>query len=66
MNAMNVRVAARKDTRDDIRVTVMWVEKLSRNAKKDTAAATGRTARPLVQDDLIVTVSVLWRAREYP
>jgi len=65
MNAMKVSRAARKDTREDIRVTVIWVEKLSRNAKRDTTAAIGIITRPLVHDDAIVTVSVLDRDTVY-
>ena len=38
-NAIRVRVAARNETRDARRVTVMWVEKERRRAMKDTAAA---------------------------
>jgi len=39
--AIRVRSAARNDTMDDMSVTVIWVEKASRNAKKVTAVATG-------------------------
>lgn len=39
MNAMKVRVAARNDTREARRVTVMWVEKERRRAMNDTTAA---------------------------
>lgn len=38
-NAMSVRSAARKDMMLDISVTVMWVEKESRNATKMAAVA---------------------------
>jgi len=40
-NAMKVRVAARNDTREARRVTVMCVEKERRRAKNDTMAAVG-------------------------
>ena len=40
-NAMKVRRAARNATRDEMRVTVMWVEKERRRARNDTAAAEG-------------------------
>lgn len=41
-NAMRVRVAARNETRDAKRVTLMWVEKERRRAMNDTMAADGR------------------------
>lgn len=40
-NAMKVRRAARNETRDARRVTVIWVEKERRRAMNDTAAANG-------------------------
>ena len=41
-NAIRVRRAARNDTREARRVTVMWVEKDRRRAMNDTTAAVGR------------------------
>lgn len=40
-NAMRVSNAARNETRDASRVTVMWVENERRRAMNDTAAAKG-------------------------
>jgi len=40
-NAMKVMRAARNETRDAMRVTVMWVEKERRRAMNDTTVATG-------------------------
>ena len=40
-NAMKVRRAARNETRDARRVTVMWVEKERRRAMNDTTVANG-------------------------
>lgn len=37
--AMNVKVAARKDTSEAIKVTVTWVERPRRRATNETAAA---------------------------
>lgn len=67
-NAIIVKVAARNDNNDEIRVTVMCVEKLKRRAMNDTAAATGRTARPRVHEGLMVVLELLGPSRvtEYP
>jgi hypothetical protein len=43
-NAMRVMRAARKDTSDAMRVTVMWVEKERRRAINETTAAVRTTA----------------------
>lgn len=67
-NAINVNRAAKNEINDETNVTVTWVEKLNNNATKDTAAATGRTASPLVQLDLMV-ISELFspcKVTEYP
>jgi hypothetical protein len=58
--AINVKAAARKDRMDAIRVTVRCWEKENKRAKKITMAATGCTARPRVQLELIITFAVLW------
>jgi len=49
--AIRVIVAARKETREANRVTVMCCENERRNAMKATPHATGWTARPLVHVD---------------
>jgi len=48
-NAMRVRLAARKDRREAIKVKVTWVEKENRSATKAAMVATGWTASPRVQ-----------------
>jgi len=40
-NAISVNKAAKKDISDAMRVTVMWVDKESSNARNVTAVATG-------------------------
>jgi len=54
-NAIKVRVAARKASKEEISVRVIWVETENRRARRVTAVATGCTASPRVQVPLIVT-----------
>lgn len=67
--ASNVRKVARPETRDDMSVTVTWLENESNRAMKVTAVATGCTASPRVQEEPIVTDSLFVRVcmvKEYP
>ena len=58
-NAMRVRTAARKDTREARRVTVMWVESERRRATNDTMAAKVREhVRGLHQNPRLRTYDV--------
>jgi len=58
-NAIKVRSAARKETREETSVTVVWVENDKTSAKNVTVVATGWTARPRVHELPIMTFAVL-------
>jgi len=57
-NAIRVRKAARKEVREEKRVTVVWVENERRKAINVTAVATGWTASPRVHEAPIVVVDL--------